>query len=397
MILIFYLISILILLYLWVVYHDYMHPAFITQCVWVVLISIYNWYISVYKIWTGLSDKFYLVIILYTMFFFISSCIFSRVKIPMQSVKTVHFTMKHTLLLDIVIIFLCVLSIYYLKIIFTAGFSLVREETDFGDNLPVYINIASYSYPLGMSLFFLGMDDSSFRKKNKVKLLVLFALIMVVSFTSTNKGGLIQLAICILFFLKLNGKLSIRNLIFIIVSFVFIVFILQMLRSGEEADKENFLQRFLYVYILSPLPAFDAVITGQKILDTGFFGGWSLSFFYRLFNKIGLLEVIPSTLFREEKWIGVPYATNVYTMPGYFFIDFGIIGIIVCAFLYGFVFGKLYLKMHFNEDLGSKLFYGFFIYVLIFQFFGDWFFGFFSVTVQYAFWIFILVHTFKFE
>lgn len=392
---IFYLISFLILLYLWHAYHDYTHPAFITQCVWVVLISTYNWYISVYKIWTGLSDKFYLVIILYTMFFFISSCIFSRVKIPMQSVKAVHFTIKHTLLLDIVIIFLCVLSIYYLKIIFTAGFSLVREETDFGDNLPAYINIASYSYPLGMSLFFLGMDDSSFRKKNKMKLLVLFALIMVVSFTSTNKGGLIQLAICILFFLKLYGKLSIRNLIFIIVSFVFIVFILQILRSGEEADKENFLQRFLYVYILSPLPAFDAVITGQKILDTGFWGGTSLSFVYRVFYKFGLIDIIPST--GEQQWIGVPYATNVYTLLGVYYIDFGVIGVIFCALLYGFIFGKLYLKMHFNKDLGSKLFYGFFIYVLIFQFFGDWFFGFFSVTVQYAFWIFILVHTFKFE
>lgn len=398
---IFYLISILILLYLWHAYHDFLHPAFITQSIWFFIIVIYNCYISLSEIWIGLSEKFYLLLIIYSVVFFTASCLFSRVNVcTIDSVKEIPFSLKHTTLLNISILFLTILDFYYIFLILRVGFGSVREETLFGATLPVYIKVVSYSLPLGISLFFLGIRDSNFRKQNGIKLFILFVLIVVASFTSTNKGGLIQLAISSLFFLKVEGRLSIKNLFILIVFFITTVFILQILRGGMGANRQGVLERiqtFLYIYLLSPLPAFDAVITGKKILDTGFWGGLSLSFAYRVFYKLGLIEVIPSTLIDEQKWIGVPYATNVYTLLGDYYIDFGVMGVIFCAFLYGVIFGKLYFNIRLINNTSSKLFYGIFIYVLIFQFFGDWFFGFFSVTVQYAFWIFILVHTFKFE
>lgn len=100
-------------------------------------------------------------------------------------------------------------------------------------------------------------------------------------------------------------------------------------------------------------------------------------------------------MLKAEKWIGVPMATNVYTMPGYFYIDYGVLGIIVCAFIYGVVFGRIYSSIKFKHNIGGVIFYSLYLYCIIFQFFGDWFLTFFSSTLQSIFWIFLFTHSFK--
>lgn len=391
----FYIISIFILYLIWTLYHDYMHPAFITVAVWLAIVGFYNYLIRKTEIWIPLSDTFYIVVIIYVLFFSVFSGILSSQKFNGSVAVHISFNLKHIFLLYISLLCLFVSNAYYINVIRRVGFSFVREEIEFGNALPMYVKASSYMLVPGIILFFLGISTDLNRRKYKILLFVLAVMILISCFTSTNKGSFFQLAICSFYFLKTNNKLNKKTFLCLVLVFLGLVIFLQILRSGDESSKNNFFTRFLYVYFLSPVPAFDAVISGEKDLHSPYFGCWTLAFFYRIFNKLGFLDVNPSSLLKAKKWIGVPYATNVYTMPGYFYIDFGIIGIIVCALLYGGIFGKLYSSIKYRRSASSTIFYALYLYCLVFQFFGDWFFGFFSVTFQTLVWLFVLTHTFK--
>lgn len=391
----FYLFSCLMLFSIWKIFRDYLHPAFITIGIWFIIIFSYNYLISETKLWFPLSDSFYFILISYISAFCFFSGFFSLKKTKGTSIESVRFKLKHEFFLYISIVCLGISNIYYINLINSVGFNFLREETQFGTSLPFHVKICSYFMQPGIVLFFLGITKKQNRIKYKISLFILALMILISFFTSMNKGGFFQLAICFFYFLKVNRKLNMKTIFLLVTVLVVLVIILQFLRSGNESSRDNFFSRFLYVYFLSPAPAFDAVISGTKDLHSDYFGCWTLSFFYRVLNKMGIIDVLPTTLLKSEKWIGVPYATNVYTMPGYFYIDYGFIGIILCALLYGGIFGKLYSRIKYQNSISSKIFFSLYLYCLAFQFFGDWFFGFFSVTLQTIFWLFFLTNKFK--
>jgi len=391
----FYLFSCLMLFSIWKIFRDYLHPAFITIGIWFIIIFSYNYLISETKLWFPLSDSFYFILISYISAFCFFSGFFSLKKTKGTSIESVRFKLKHEFFLYISIVCLGISNIYYINLIKSVGFNFLREETQFGTSLPFHVKICSYFMQPGIVLFFLGITKKQNRIKYKISLFILALMILISFFTSMNKGGFFQLAICVFYFLKVNRKLNMKTIFLLVTVLVVLVIILQFLRSGNESSRDNFFSRFLYVYFLSPAPAFDAVISGTKDLHSDYFGCWTLSFFYRVLNKMGIIDVLPTTLLKSEKWIGVPYATNVYTMPGYFYIDYGFIGIILCALLYGGIFGKLYSRIKYQNSISSKIFFSLYLYCLAFQFFGDWFFGFFSVTLQTIFWLFFLTNKFK--
>ncbi len=390
----FYLFLLFLLFSFWIRFKDYFHPAFVTAAVWLFIIAAYNYVIRKTNLWIPLSDKFYLAIILYISFF----VIFSETAFLNSSKKEITFIkfgLKHKLFLYISIFCLLISNVYYINLIKSVGFVLLREKTEFGTTLPFYVKVSSYLMPVGNVLFLLGISDKTNKQKYKFQLFILASMILISAFISMNKGGLIQLAVCVFYLLKVNRKLNKRTFIILILVFLGFIISLQILRSGNESASENFFARLFYIYFLSPVPAMDAVVSGIKNLNTGYFGTMTLGFMYRVLNKIGAMNIIPSTLLNSEMWIEVPYMTNVYTMPGGFYIDFGIFGMIICGIIYGSIFGKIYSGTRYKNSLKSKLFYGLYLYCIVFQFFGDWFLGFFSVTIQYLFWIFIFTHRFK--
>lgn len=393
--LVFYLFSFFMLFLIWKRFRDYLHPAFITVGIWFLIIFSYNYLIKKTQLWFSLSDGFYFILISYIVVFCLFSGYFSLQETGRNATESVSFRLKHKFFLYASIICLSISNIYYIKLIGTVGFNLLREETDFGKSLPFYIKLCSYFMQPGIIVFFLGIIKEQNRKKYKFSLFILALMIIISFFTSMNKGGFFQLAVCIFYFLKVNNKLNRKTFFLLLIVFLALVLTLQFLRSGNETSNENFFLRFLYVYFLSPAPAFDAVISGSKNLHSNYLGCWTLSFFYRFFYKLGFIDVLPTELLKSQKWIGVPYATNVYTMPGYFYIDYGFIGILLCALLYGGIFGKIYSRIKYKNSISNKIFYSLYLYCLVFQFFGDWFFGFFSVTLQTIFWLFFLTNKFK--
>lgn len=380
---------------IWKRFRDYLHPAFITIIIWFLIVFSYNYLIRKTNLWISLSDGFYFILISYIFVFCLFAGYFSLQKTRGSSIEIVPFGLKHKFFLYVSIICLSISNIYYIKLIGSVGFNLLREETDFGKSLPFFVKLCSYFMQPGIIVFFLGIMREQNRKKYKFPLFILAIMIIISFFTSMNKGGFFQLAVCIFYFLKINNNLNRKTFFILAIVFLSLVLTLQFLRSGTETSKDNFFLRFLYVYFLSPAPAFDAVISGSKKLHSNYFGCWTLSFFYRFFNKLGLIDVLPTELLKSQKWIGVPYATNVYTMPGNFYIDYGFMGILLCALLYGGIFGKIYSRIRYKNSISNKIFYSLYLYCLVFQFFGDWFFSFFSVTLQTIFWLFFLTNKFK--
>lgn len=388
MLLIFVLFSLLILFFVYSRYSDFLHPTFVTCFVWLAITLSYILYIKNTHIWFPLSDSFYLYLIIFILFFTIFSNLpYFKLKSHFSTTNSV--SIKHEVLLTFSIFIMAFTNVYLLFLIKNVGYMEIRDNLN---SLPIFAKLGTYATPLAFSILcYESFIDKT--KKQKRRYYIAFILLIINIFVSASKGGFFQIFICLLFILKENKKLNFKVLLFLCIGLIILVLSLQIFRSGNESKTDNFLSRFLYIYILSPLPALDLVFTNELNLKTDFFGGTSLTFFYRLFSKLGFTQM--HEIDKAARWCSVPYATNVYTIIGNYYVDFGIFGIIFFAIFYGFVFGSLYQKLRHKNDMFSKCFYSIWLYCLVFQFFGDWFVNFFSVTLQSYFWTFLCTHRFK--
>ena len=93
-----------------------------------------------------------------------------------------------------------------------------------------------------------------------------------------------------------------------------------------------------------------------------------------------------------DRWVEVPVPTNVYTVMSDPFADFGYIGIFVFAVIEGLFWGFLYKRGVQQNKIQWKIFYAVYFYTLIFQFFADYIFTFFSVLLQLLIVIYFLFY-----
>ena len=154
-------------------------------------------------------------------------------------------------------------------------------------------------------------------------------------------------------------------------------------------DKNTFasfsIVKYLTIYLLSPLTAFDQVVTGKLSVPVHLNGGYVFVFFYKLTS---IVTGEKATIFGP--WVNVPLPTNVYTVLAPSYIDFGIFGIVLSSSIQGIVWGTIYgfVKRNF---LIFKIIYGTMLYYMVLQFFSDYFAYSFSVFIQYFILSIILV------
>lgn len=74
--------------------------------------------------------------------------------------------------------------------------------------------------------------------------------------------------------------------------------------------------------------------------------------------------------------------TNVFTSFGNFFMDYGYFGCLIYAVIMAISFGYIYRKFVYSSNHDLQIVYALLIYCLVFQFFGDFFFQFLSMTLQ---------------
>jgi oligosaccharide repeat unit polymerase len=250
------------------------------------------------------------------------------------------------------------------------------------DVLPIDVKICTYFVPLSVILFFSVYNYY----KNIIPgvfLLLLFLGIIGVAALMATKGSIIQLLCCIIYFLYKSKKLNLKRVI-IIVGIALLC--LNIIQYGRSTDKNVYnIDELFFVYFLSPLPAFDLIVNNAVSYSNNFFGIHSFGFVYRVLQRVGVIGEIKT----QSLWVKVPYLTNVYTLLGPYYMDFKVLGTFLCGTIYGIIWGFCYSLTR-RDSHFFTIMYGLYIYCLVFQFFGDWLFGFFSITLQCIFYNYIV-------
>jgi oligosaccharide repeat unit polymerase len=286
---------------------------------------------------------------------------------------------------NLLYIFIIIYALYYIISIFRYAHTvnvpsiiLIMRRDNLLDTTPFNIKIGSYSYTF--SYIFL-LYCLLFKKIRKFKLRFVFLLICVMFITvvSASKSAIIQFFICIFFGIILRKKMKLKLLLPLFIITIAFLYYVTINRDRAYLEDENALLKYAYIYLLSPLPAFDYLLTDYRIpIDSNnhlaFF-----AFFFRVVNRLNLNIDIPEF---KGLVVYVPYQTNVYTLVGSIYWSYRYLGIPVFGILYGVIYGILYEKGIKKNNEYYKMLYSLFIFDLIMQFFGETLISFLSITIQ---------------
>lgn len=227
-------------------------------------------------------------------------------------------------------------------------------------------------------------------KRKYVLKSLLFLVFFLIPVLTASKAGLLQRMIIFLSCLITSGK---KNKIKIVFFIVLISILLAGLIVVRDVGAEGSIIKNVVVYIIEyaflSLPALSMVLDGSITVFKMRYGERTLYFWYLLLSKFGLTErpVRDITMYYLPSPDGV-LATNVFSAPGLYFIDFGIIGIIIYSFLISVVAAFIYKRVEDNEYY--RVLYMIFLGGFIFQFFGDLILVYFVSFFENAFLLYIV-------
>lgn len=350
---------------------DILHPSLIITLEWGTILFLYS-YVDhgLYVI----SDKTINLVLLWTYCFSFSSLLTSRTNFKL-SLK-LDYSDVSVGVLNILYIFFVLSNIALIVFIILAfGVSPIDIRLGLLDSIPFHINVLFYINTFSYVYLSYILIKKNSLSKNKI---VLFLFIMVItSFIKMNKTAFFSLFFLLIYILKIKNKLKIRTIIILCIALLLLVTLLVGIRGDAGTISDFSIMKYLYIYILSPLTAFDFIVQG-KVPVSNPVGGYSFVFFNRV------LSLIPNISLNTKifgPWVNVPLPTNVYTALAPFYLDFGEQGIIIFASLQGFFWGCMY-NLQKRKKIIFQVFYGVLLYSLILQFFSDYFFYTFSVLIQ---------------
>ena len=369
---------------------DLLHPIFLSCITWFLFPLFYEYLCITNDRYWVLSDKFYYYVSLYLIPFVLLSIViigdykgkkkkdliikFSNTKYS-YTTGIINFCIFCNIILIGRILLLChtfsiIKAISVFRVITTEKRYLITSD------ILLLLYIFSITPPLCCYIFLSKI------KIHRVKMLILLLEFVLITILYVSKGRIMKHFIMIFSILLLRKKMNLKTII-ICLSFCFaLVFFMTIIRDKNFMSSFSFWD-YLYVYFLSPLPAFDMLINDFIPYETGPFGGRVLGFFYRLFSRL-IGTPVPTY---SKMFITIPakvgrVPTNVYTCFGNTYMDFGAIGILMFGIFTAIIFSTSYKLSFYYNKVEFRIFYILIIYCLIFQFFGDFFFQFLSMPIQ---------------
>ena len=144
---------------------------------------------------------------------------------------------------------------------------------------------------------------------------------------------------------------------------LFIVFTL--LQSTRHASQFSaVVSDFVRTYIVGNMSAFETLMPNSS----EHFGENTFRLFYAVLYKTGLSSTEPIEVILP--WIEKPLVTNTYTGMYPFYVDFGLIGVILFAFILGSIYGWTFKKAQ-NGSNFSILVYAVFTQIIFTQYVAD--------------------------
>ncbi|AXH32706.1 hypothetical protein CGC45_01795 [Francisella opportunistica] len=241
----------------------------------------------------------------------------------------------------------------------TLDLSTYRQYLTVNVNHPLIINFSSIfnfaTYVIIPMIIFTRAKISKFR------LLIILLSIISLGILSTSRSFFIILSIFILLNYVLTYGIKLK---YILVCFIFIlaIFFIIPYFTGKNYSIDSFM-----IYLLGGIHALDKIINGV-VPDLSYHGYYSFSFIAAIFSKFGLSDPRPLL-----DYIYVPAPTNVYTMLGVYFLDFGYYGSLIVISLIGFISGIIDKNYELHKTPRSVYLKSWNLTVLSLSFFYDYY------------------------
>lgn len=365
-----------------------MSPVFICTTMWFILPLLYELISLTSSNYYRLSEKFY---------FMVLSFILSFVLINVAIVKSyrrrkkytaitnkdflpyiknlLHFCMFCNFILILRILMIC-RTINIAQVINTFRVIVTEKPYLISIDIKILLYIFNITPPLFCYIFLYNCEIK------KTDLIIFITEFLIMSLFYVSKGRLMKYFIMIFLILLIKNKLNVKTIVLSFLLIFGLIYFMTMSRDTSFMKTFSYMD-YIFVYLLSPLPAFDMLINGKVNFGSFTGGSQTFVFFYRIASKFGLYTFPPT----DKMFINIPakqgyVPTNVYTGLSKSYMDFGDYGCIICGILLALCFATIYKMMIISKKRHYILFYLLTVYCLVFQFFGDLFFGFFSMILQ---------------
>lgn len=353
-------------------FHSLFHPITISVSVWGILLLCYK------LINHGLYDLsiyFYLALLLYLSSFSLFCLIGQKCILGVSKEYSGERHEKELSYPKVVtslnLIFIICLIITILSIYFIRGFNLASLLSDARENaiengeglmiLPRTFypieKVATVSYVMCFYNFIIN------NKSKVAKALILLTFIYFCF--RADKTSFVMFGVGFLYIATRKGLKFIK----IIYAILLLLLIIILIELGREGRGIEYIGKFLAIYLLSPLPAFDLVLNMNTDWISRFAGEHMFRYFAQIVGEWPKdAQFIQVSEF--DNFVLVPLPTNVFTVMKSAFMDWGYMGITIFGSVYGFIWGWLYRMS--KNSIAYQLVYATFIWMLVMQFFSDW-------------------------
>ena len=241
----------------------------------------------------------------------------------------------------------------------------------------------NYSYVINETLLIVSIWlYPNIKKWQMITAIVAFLLN---SLAIMEKGGILLIIFCIVFILYQRHYIKLRTITLLIVAVLFLSYGFNNIRNGlDEHDDQTTILSFIAMYLLSPPVAYCRVV--QTI--TPYWGVNSFPALYWILYKYAGGDYVAFE--RVQEFVFVPVSTNVYTIFQPFYQDFGQLGILIFAVIYGIICGLAYRKMCDGVPYGKCL-YTYLGYILVLQFFQEYLFSSNTIMLQFLLLMYVCV------
>ncbi len=282
------------------------------------------------------------------------------------------------------VLFIIVLII--LPFFVRAGYTLASTGPvdDFAINLRYSLTEASEAeegygllgYGVTLSLFLVVLEASYYNNKQKWRLFVTTLMAVTYCVLSTGRTFMLILLLCFIVPLILNGKINAGKGVVTLVGIFFALFFVYSLTLAKDGGggSDAFIQ-VVSIYLYGAVFAFAKL--SQSLTD--YDGGMNLfRTFFAIARKFDSGVMVKSII---EEYVFMPFPTNVYTVFGKAFRDFGYFGNGVYMLAIGYLQGHIYTRAR-SGSTYYQIAFVFSLYPLLMQFFQDQYLGLLSTWVQ---------------
>ncbi len=255
-----------------------------------------------------------------------------------------------------------------------ANTGLVESEFRYG--------VFEYVFPVAFVSFLIELLIYR-NDKPRTRLYVLAFLNVIIMFITMAKSTILFTILSALVIVNFKRRISSRKMLWCgMVIFAFMASF-QLLRSGGD-DAGDTISDMFYVYTLGGVPALDQIVNSEMTSETK--GQYMFAFFHNAVSKLEGEKKRPekthkNDLTDEHGYVFVPLPTNVYTVVGPVWIDYGWLGVLLGGLMTG-SFAGIFFRLARKGFLWAVIVYAYFTCVLLLQFFGEYVFTNLSYLIQ---------------